>query len=130
MMSRELDRRVAEALGYCVEEIEISAQTGRTRWCLVDPHGKFLHPVDPYVETKDEVWEELTPQFSTDTDLALPLLPEWTEVRSVMLRQTSDGWLASIRDLTQTQAGTASEELGDTLAEAICRVWLRWQRGG
>jgi hypothetical protein len=127
-MSRELDRRVAEQLGYRVEEIEISAQTGRPRWCLVGPDGELYHPAEPYLETEDEVWEELAPHFSTDVNLALPLLPEWTQVRSVMLRQTSDGWLASISDLAQTQEGTAVEDLGDTLAEAICKVRLKWQQ--
>lgn len=128
-MSRELDRRVAEQLGYHLEEIEISAQTGRSRWCLVDPGGKLHHPAEPYLETHDEVWEELAPHFSTDLELALLLLPEWTETRSVLLRQMREGWLASISDLGHTQEGTAFEERGGTLAEAICRVWLEWQRG-
>jgi hypothetical protein len=128
-MSRELDRRVAERLGFRIEEIEISAQTGRSRWCLVDPDGELHHPAEPYLETEDAVWEEVAPPFSTDISLALPLVPEWTEVRSVMLRQMREGWLASIADLGQTREGTTSEEFGSTLAEAICRVWLRWQQG-
>ena len=122
-MSRELDRRVAEQLGYHVERIEISAQTGRPRWCLVDPGGDFHHSTEPYLETEDDVWEELTPHFSTDLNLALPLLPEWTVVRSVAIRQMREGWLVSIGDLAIT------EELADTLAEAICKVCLRWHRG-
>ena len=128
MMTHELDREIAEQLGYHAECVDINFLTDRETWCLVTPDGEQLYAPPPSSGTEKDVWEYLAPKFSTDIGEAMALIPEWIPGWLFMLRQMEEGWVASITVMAQEQEATAFEKLADTPAEAICMVWLEWQR--
>ena len=127
-MARELDREIAERLGYQVERIDTNPLTGQETWCLIDPADERHYAPMPAAGTAAGVWDALAPCFSTDMDLALTLVPQGTSERTFMLRQIGGQWLASITDITLGRE-TVFEEQAPRPEEAICRAWLKWKRG-
>jgi hypothetical protein len=129
MASRELDREVAEQLGYRAKLIDTNAFTGQETWCLLGPDEDICAEGQAIAHSEAGVWEKHLPPFSADLNLALTVIPEWTPERTFMLRQHHKGeWLAAIVDVHLRPEGGHFEARATTPGEATCRAWLEWRK--
>lgn len=118
---RELDRKVAEALGYRVEYID-----DLRCYKLLEPDGRPLAGCWPGPESAefahDKLWEMVTPHFSADMNTA------WTLVElcySGSVTRIFDGneyesYLVIERNGTNADGFARAE----TAPEAICKAFL------
>ena len=123
-MSSNLDRQVAELLGYHAKCIGINAYSNRETWYLMCPDGKPCH--DQQAFTEEEAWEQHVPRYSTDLNLAMSLVSGSRLEHLFMLRQFENAWLAAITDETLQRAQGSFEGRSEIPAKAICLAWLEW----
>lgn len=116
---RELDRLIAERLGYSVRDEIIRNEAGYSHdYQLIDPDGKIY---SSWNASAYGAWDNV-PRYSTDLNAATELL---SGVSSTMLVYATSGigagkWQADLDGCIR---------FADTLTLAICRAWLSWKDG-
>lgn len=143
----ELDRYIAELMGYSVFELNPqNAVIDRQCYTLLDPNKKPIEdgddtrifadvfekrvPIHVIGDDIDELWEEsadegFVPPYSRSVDAALAL-PIPQPITFFLYRtdwvEDDERWFAEIGDRPNSISGFAP-----TAALAICRAWLAWR---
>lgn len=116
---RMLDWYVAQVMGWAAYPKRVNTNSGEVlRVDIYAPGDRFLYGV---FEGEGDFWDKVSaddlPLYSTDTDTALTLLPDYAR-----FEKTPAGyWNVGFTPLGHPHG------YGDTLADAICRAWLAWK---
>ena len=128
----ELDRRVAEALGYKIEPAEwmIPDEMGENpqrAYYLADPQGNFVSVDSVYVS---RLWWEV-PRFSVDINEAIKLLdalPDlWLLKKGIVLLPARQYIVEIYRPDGDGNMNVISSGRAYSPAVAICEAWLSYK---
>jgi hypothetical protein len=134
----ELNRKIAETLGYRVESY-FSGESGEDFFRLVSPGG-YSDNHSPSL-SEDTVWLNHLPDWTGNTDIAIGLASglNWrgglVGFRAVDLTKGDDprypNFVCSIpydvvMEVEKLDMPHLATGWGDTLARAICEAWLLW----
>ena len=113
---RELDRLVAERMGY--EIVEDFGMGGPSYTALLP--GSVVMEL-PRAFGEDEGWEQVTPHYSTSVDAALALVPGGDIAFELYRDENTGDWWAEFDGWY--------DEGSPWPALAIVRAWLLWKDG-
>jgi hypothetical protein len=123
LSDRELDRAIAEALGYEIYHYD-KDYPAKCYYMLMDGDGDFSHKER---KTEADAWEDI-PHWATEYATAFELADEaqhdHPNVDITIQRHGTWGQY-------QCRIGNYHHEIeswGETPARALCIAWLNWQR--
>lgn len=127
-MSVEVNREIAEALGYTAKELP-HKEKGGTYWILVNPEGKCIYSFGSGgTENEQWVWRRGLPDFAGDLNAAL-MLAAAVPVNLISAPVTRWGACNAIwrAEIAWKPSGVAYHDIAAT---ALCMAWLEWKRKG
>jgi hypothetical protein len=134
LSGHELNRAIAEALGWAISFGPDCASRNVREWVFQDKFGHVFGKVSCGIE-EDESWRmaqayDIVPDWANDAEAALELCYQWTvehdqgvmispeedeNYRAVFMTKYREGWFDDI---------SIGEHSGTTLAEALARLAL------